>query len=368
MKKTTLMLLAMILVLSILALNGCNGVSPSSTARPGPETTSKEAPEVTSKEAPEVTSKTNYEGLLAWYYPFPHPFGEACKAGIDAYVRDTGIPVKVLIGPEFTMTSEIESVEALMGQGYKHYGIFSVDAAAANGLYEEMVAKGCTVNNIGWDSAPDSAASHLIATDIGKAAEMQLEYLAELMGHEGNIAIVYEALEDIAIQQRRAAVDKVMSKYPDMKVELELSDMKTVEASTIKIQDGLSAKAGSIDGIAALGFTCSQALVNVLSDLYQQGADKMFVVTIDSDDMIDNAIKNGIIDATCVQNPYGIGYISGEVFRLQADGWRPKEGKYHIDTGAIMADKTNIDNMGAIFEALTKQIMDTLTTEYMKKD
>jgi hypothetical protein len=33
-----------------------------------------------------------------------------------------------------------------------------------------------------------------------------------------------------------------------------------------------------------------------------------------------------------------------------------------------MADKTNIDNMGAIFEALTKQIMDTLTTEYMKKD
>ena len=56
------------------------------------------------------------------------------------------------------------------------------------------------------------------------------------------------------------------------------------------------------------------------------------------------------------------------VFRLQADGWRPKEGKYHIDTGAIMADKTNIDNMGAIFEALTKQIMDTLTTEYMKKD
>ena len=117
----------MILVLSILALNGCNGVSPSSTARPGPETTSKEAPEVTSKEAPEVTSKTNYEGLLAWYYPFPHPFGEACKAGIDAYVRDTGIPVKVLIGPEFTMTSEIESVEALMGQGYKHYGIFSVD-------------------------------------------------------------------------------------------------------------------------------------------------------------------------------------------------------------------------------------------------
>lgn len=361
MKKTTLTLLAMILVLSMLAVSGCNEVTPA-------ESSSEPKSEAASEAVSESSSEANYEGLLAWYYPFPHPFGEACKAGIDAYVEETGIPVKVLIGPEFTMTSELESIEALMGQGYKHFGIFSVDAAAANGLYEEMVEKGCTVNNIGWDSAPDSVASHLIATDIGKAAEMELEYLAELMDYKGNIAIVYESLEDSAIQLRRAAVDKILAKYPDMTIALELSDMKTVEAATMKIQDGLSAKLGEIEGIASLGFTCSQALVNVLSDMYQQGADRIFAVTIDSDDMIDNAIKDGILDATCVQNPFGIGYISGEVFRLQADGWTPKEGKYHIDTGVIMADKSNIDNTTAVFEELTKTIMDTLTTEYMEKN
>jgi ABC-type sugar transport system substrate-binding protein len=374
MKKKTRFVIAFFAALMILfsLFSGCNSLAPvnpstasSATAAPPPSET--QAPVQTTAAPQPSAAATVPAGLLAWYYPFPHPFGAACKVGIDAYVKETGVPVNVVIGPEFTMTSEIESIEAMMAQGYKYFGIFSCDAAAANGLYEEMVKKGCQVNNIGWDSAPNSVANFVISTDIEKSAEMEMEYVAKLINYKGSIMVCSESTTDSAIQLRHKGIDKILAKYPDMKVGVELTDMLTVEACTTKIGDALSANAGKVDGIVSLGYTCTQALCNVLSDIYQKGTKHIAAVGVDSDEVIAKNIKDGVFDATCVQNPYGIGYISGEVMKLEYQGWTPKSGMYHIDTGAIMADKSNIDSTAAAFTDLTNKIISTLTTNYMEK-
>lgn len=369
MKKTRQMVAILFAVLMILSVVGGCAKTPATAEQPeNTASTPAEPPAKPQDVDVNVGEETvKYDNLLAWYYPFPHPFGEACKEGIEAYVRDTGINVKVVIGPEFTMSSELENIEALVSQGYRHFGVFSVDAAAANGMYDELTARGCTFNNLGWDTAQPTAAYHLISTNIYNSAVIQMESLAEFLGYKGNIMIAYESLKDSAIQERRAAVNDVLEKYPDLNVVAEVSDVETVQAATMKIEDTLNANAGNINGIISLGFTCTQALITTLSDYYARGGEKIYCVGIDTDDMINQAITSGVLDATVAQNAFGIGYISGEVFRLQAEGYKPKEGKYHIDTGIVMVTKDNLNSFNADLESLTKEIIGTLTTEYMEK-
>lgn len=92
----------------------------------------------------------------------------------------------------------------------------------------------------------------------------------------------------------------------------------------------------------------------------------MVVVGIDYDDVILQGLRDGIMDATVAQNNAGIGYIGMEVAKLQMEGYRAKEGKYHIDTGIVMVTNENIDTFMTELEAVTQEIVATLTTEYME--
>ncbi|MCE5188715.1 MAG: sugar ABC transporter substrate-binding protein [Eubacteriales bacterium] len=370
-----LLALALIPILMLTAFAGC--AKPAAPAEPA-EAAATEAPAAepateaatepaTEAAAADTIDPASYDGLLAWYYPLPHPFGEACKAGIDQYVKDTGINVNVMIGPEFTMSSELENVEALAAQGYKHFGVFSVDAAATDGMYEELIAKGCTFVNLGWNSGEDTPASFLIATNIYNSAVIEMETLAKLMNYKGGIMVAYESVKDSAIQERRRAVEDVMAKYPDMSIVCETFDVETVQAASMKIEDALNANAGKINGIISLGFTCTQALVSSLGDYYGRGGEKIYCVGIDTDDLILQGLEQGTLDATVAQNAFGIGYISGEVLRLQADGYVPREGQYHIDSGIVMVTKDNMNNYSVDLEKVTKDILATLTTVYMEK-
>lgn len=308
-----------------------------------------------------------YDGLLAWYYPFPHPFGEACKKGIDAYCEEMGININVQIGPEFTMVSELENIEAMVSQGYKYFGVFSVDAAAADGMYEELTARGCVFNNIGWGTSSDTAAYHLVSTNIYESAYKSMEFVGEKLGYKGGIMLAYETLTDAAVQERKAAVADYIAEHPDMEIVAEAFDYTTVADASSKIENTMNAHAGKIDAIVSLGFTCTQALVTTLADYYQRGGERICCIGIDTDDLIFQGLKDGLLDATVAQNAWGIGYISGEILRLQAEGYVPVEDGYHVDTGIVLVTNDNVDTYDQDLQAVTKEIVATLTTKYMKK-
>ncbi len=318
-------------------------------------------------DASNATGSEKYAGKMAWYYPFPHPFGEACKEGIDAYVTDTGIDVAVRIGPEFTIESQLANLEALRAKGYNVFSTFSVDGAAVNGLYEEFVAGGAIVNNVGWDSGRPNKASTLISTNIENSAAEAMEYLAEKMNYKGNIMTLYGDITTTTFTDRLNGVNSVFKKYPDLNLEIELNNMLTNEDALIKIDDALTANYDDIDGIISLGFNISTALCQIMDEKLAAGAKKIPIILIDMDAIIEKAIRDGIVSATVVQNPYGIGYISGKVMTLQSDGYTTRSGVYHIDTGIVIVEKHNIDSYEDDIKKRTMEIVDSLTTEYLEK-
>ena len=374
MKKILALLLALVMLVSLVAC-GAKEDAPAADApvadAPVADAPVADEPAADNSQDIEVAEDADfdpakYDGKIGFFYAAPHPFGEACKEGADAWAAEKGVNAIIKIGPDWTLDSQVVNLEAMMAQGCEAIGTFPMDNAVYDGMYDEQQGK-VIFNNLGWNSTAETKAQHLVSTNIYASAYKSMEYIGELLDYKGGIMIAYESVTDSATMERKAAVNDFLAEHPDMWLECEAFDYMEVAAAAVKIENTMNAHEGKINGIVALGFTSTQALVGVLGDYYERGGEKIPCVGIDTDDLIFQGIRDGIITATVAQNSWGIGYIGMEVMRLQLDGYTPKEGKYHIDTGIVLVTADNIETYEQDLEAVTQEIVATLTTEYMEK-
>lgn len=299
--------------------------------------------------------KNPAEYKIAWFAPIPHPYFDAVKKGIEAWEKDTGIEVKKVIGQEWTQKNENENVEALAALGYKAFSIYPADPTAANGLYEELVEHGIYVVNFGAKTTEPTPASFYAGTDIRQAALDAAEKLCELLGYRGNILNVLEIIEDVNTIVRNEAIKEVVAKYPDVHIIGEVADIKSVEEGMEKIQNALAAQIEEIDGVICTGFTITVAATAILSEFHETQEKYIRFVGIDDDPSVLKAIREGLIDTTVAQNPWGTGYISVELCKRLLDGWTPKPDGYSVYAGHVFVTKRNIDTY---FDELVNLTMD----------
>jgi ribose transport system substrate-binding protein len=88
-------------------------------------------------------------------------------------------------------------------------------------------------------------------------------------------------------------------------------------------------------------------------------------IGIDTGDTVMAAIRNGSIDATVSQNPYGHGYISCTLLARMADGWTPKQPYQFINAGHVIVTKDNIDTYAGDVQAITGSIIADIETKYL---
>ena len=86
------------------------------------------------------------------------------------------------------------------------------------------------------------------------------------------------------------------------------------------------------------------------------------------------AIKDGIIDGTMLQNPYGQGYIgtfAASKLRggctVKADAPFKSTALTHkfIDSGTVFVDATTVDTYIAAMQGITKDLMATFAATYL---
>jgi len=280
---------------------------------------------------------------IAWFAPMPHPYFSAVKRGVEAWEKETGIKVKKVIGQEWSQQNENENVEALAAQGYRGFSIYPADPTAANGLYDELVKHGAYVVNFGAKTTEPTPASFYVGTDIRQAALDAAEKLCELIGYKGNILNVLEIVEDVNTITRKKAIEEVVAKYPNVHIIGEVADIKTVEEGMQKIGDALSAHIKEVDGVICTGFTTTVAATSILSEFNKKHKKYIRFVGIDDDPSVLKAIREGLIDTTVAQNPWGTGYLSVELLNRLLHGWTPKPGAYSVYAGHVFVTKKNID-------------------------
>jgi ribose transport system substrate-binding protein len=212
-----------------------------------------------------VAAASSQAGVkVAWYFPIPHPFGQAVQEGAKAWAKDSGVALPQQIGSEWTQDSENQAIEALIAKGYEGFALYPVDASGANGLYAEQSAKGRYFVNFGTSTLLPTKASFAVATDVKVAAAEAAERLIALMGKKGNILNVLEVLADANTLLRKKGIEETVAKYPGVKIIQEIGDMSTIEEATDKVESAISGQKGKIDGIICTGYTTTVATVQSL--------------------------------------------------------------------------------------------------------
>lgn len=303
---------------------------------------------------------------IVLYEPMPHPYCTAVGVGATTYAKDSGTRVRVVVGQEGTMANLNQNIESLFTVGHRAFAFMPVDPAGAKGLFTRLKTAGRFAVAFGSQPAQGSDTAFGVATDTKAAATIAAEKLCELLGHKGKILNVLEALTDANTPIRRAAIEAVVAKYPDVQIIQTVGDVTTEQKAREKIESALVARGDEVDGVICTGYTTTVAAAVLLAEHNRKpGAKRVRFVGIDTDDRVLAAIRAGDVDMTLAQNPFGHGYISCALLDLLLQGWTPKTDYTFVDAGCVPVTKDNVDTFQAGIEATTKTIVGDLKTKYL---
>jgi ribose transport system substrate-binding protein len=304
---------------------------------------------------------------IVLYEPLPHPYCTAVGEGAKAYAKEHGGGVRVVVGQESTMANLNQNIESLLTIGHKAFAFIPVDPAGAKGLFSRLKDSGRLT--VAYAAEPDAGSEtpFAVATDTHAAATLAAEKLVELMGRRGKILNVLESLTDANTPIRRAAIEAVVAKYPEVRIIQTVGDVANEQEAREKIEGALVARGNEVDGVICTGNTTTVAAVVLLGEHNRKpGAKRIRFVGLDAiDRRVTDAIRDGSVDMTLAQNPFGHGYISCALLDLMLHGWQPTTNYQFIDAGCVPVTKENVDSFQKDIEVKTKTIVAELKTKYL---
>ncbi len=270
---------------------------------------------------------------------FQHQFWQAVKQGSEKAAQDFNVKI-TFEGPEneSQVDKQIEMLQTAIDKKPAAICFAALDSKAAIPLLQK--AKAANIPIIGFDSGVDSDIPvATAATDNLKAAAAAADKMAELIGKEGEIAlIVHDQTSRTGIDRRDGFTKEIQSKYPNIKIvdtqygggdQLKSTDLaKAIIQAHPNLKGFFGANEGSIIGV-----------LNAVKELNKEG--KIVVIGYDSGKQQIDAIKAGTEAGAITQDPIGIGYKCVEA-AVKAIKGQPVDK--NIDTGFKWYDKTNIDS------------------------
>jgi ribose transport system substrate-binding protein len=232
---------------------------------------------------------------------------------------------------------QIEMLQAAIAKNPQAICLAALDSKAAIPLLQ--MAQAAKIPIVGFDSGVESdIVVATAATDNVAAAAFAADKMAELIGKQGEVAlIVHDQTSRTGIDRGTGFVNE-MKKYPDVKIvdlqygggdQLKSTDLaKAIIQAHPNLKGFFGANEGSIIGV-----------LNAVKELKKEG--KIVVIGYDAGKQQKDAIRSGAEAGAVSQDPVGIGYKAVEAAVKAIKGEKvPKT----IDTGFKWYDKTNIDS------------------------
>jgi ribose transport system substrate-binding protein len=270
---------------------------------------------------------------------FQHQFWQAVKTGSEQAAVDYDVEI-TFEGPETEamVDKQVEMFQTALDKNPVAICLAAVDSKAFEPLLQEAKEKGIPV--IGFDSGVDSDIPvTTAATDNIAAAAMAADKMSELIGGEGEVAVIaHDQTSRTGIDRVDGFVGKMDSAYPNITVvdvqygggdQLKSTDLaKAIIQAHPNLKGFFGANEGSIIGV-----------LNAVSELGMEG--DIVVIGYDSGQQQMDAIRSGAEAGAITQNPIGIGYKCVEAAVKAYNGEDLPET---IDTGFMWYDANNIDD------------------------
>lgn len=303
----------------------------------------------------------------------PHPFFAPWEQSAADAKKDFNLAAADYKVPqEWKLDLQNKLIESLAAQGYNAFGVFPGDATGTNATLGELANFGVPSVAIGGCTQSPSPAKFCLATDVYRSAYLGTKALIKEMGGKGNILHTGSRLVDPNTQLRIAAIDKAAEEAgPDVKIYQHLTDTDSQETGDQRINGLLAAKGAEVDGIISTGYVSSVVAARSLRNI---GDKRIKMIGIDDDPVVLDAIKDGFLQGTMAQNPYGQGYIAAFVLKRFLQGCDIKEGaefqetpqnKTFIDSGTLLIHAGNIDTYKDELKKIASDIIGSFEEKYL---
>jgi ribose transport system substrate-binding protein len=281
-----------------------------------------------------------------------HLFWLSVQAGAFAAGRELGVEV-VWNGPsqETEYSRQIQIIDSMIARHVDGLAIAATDRDAVVQPVDRAFAAKIPVTI--FDSGIESE-NYLtfVATNNFEAGQMAARKLAELLGGKGKVALVLHAPGSFSTMERERGFKEVMAReFPGIQIVAEQFGMSDRAKARAAAENMLAAHP-DLDGMFASAEPSSvgASLAVKARDL----AGKVKLVAFDSSEGMVEDLKNGVIHAMVVQDPYRIGY---EAVRTLVDHLNGKKVPKRIDLSARVLVKEDLDKpevMKLLFPDLTK--------------
>jgi ribose transport system substrate-binding protein len=303
----------------------------------------------------------------------PHPYFAAWEqAGADAK-KDFGLAAGDYHVPaKWELNLQSQLLESLLTQGYNSFLIFPGDAVGTTAVVQELVDNGGQVIATAGCLKDPSPALFCFGTDTGNSAYLGAKELIRVMGGKGKIAHFTGFLVDPNTQLRIDAVQKAADETNGaVEVVQVIADIDAPQPAEEKINAYLAANAGGVDGIITTAWVPAVVAANSLRKI---GDKRIKMVGIDHDEVVIQAIADGYVDGTMLQNPYGQGYIGSYVLNRLASGCTLKEGApwksnaltaKFVDSGTVFVDQATAPTYVDAMVGITKDLLANFEKDFM---
>jgi len=267
-----------------------------------------------------------------------HSFWLSVKAGAVQAGKDFNVDI-IWKGPslETDIAGQIGIVEDYINKKVDAIVLAACDATGLVRTVEKAHQAGIPVVTI--DSGVDSdIPASFIATDNVAAAKKAADVLAELLNGQGKVACIPFVPGAATSIMREEGFKEGLKNHPGLElvaVQYSQSDVATGMAVTENILTAHPDLSGIFAANEAGAIGCAQALVS------RGVAGKVKLVAFDAASNEVKALKDGIIQALIVQNPYKMGYLG---VKTAVDVLQGKSVEKRIDTGVMVVTKDNLNS------------------------
>ncbi|WOI57191.1 ABC transporter substrate-binding protein [Palleronia sp. LCG004] len=269
---------------------------------------------------------------------FQHQFWQAVNTGAEQAAEELGVRV-TFEGPdnETQVDRQMDMLSAALANNPDAIGFAALDSQAAIPLLRQADEAGIPI--VAFDSGVESDIPvALAATDNVAAASLAADKMAEILGGEGQVAVVaHDQTSRTGVDRRDGFVNQMEAEYPDIEiVAIEYGGGDHLRST--EITRALLAAYPDLDGIFG---TNEGSAIGVVNGVREAGAENITIVGYDSGKAQTDAIRDGLMAGAITQNPVGIGR---ETVRAAVAAARGEEVESNIDTGFYWYDQSNIDD------------------------
>lgn len=271
---------------------------------------------------------------------FQHQFWQAVKQGAEEQAAELGVDI-TFEGPasETEVDAQLQMLQAAIDKKPDAIGYAALDPEACIPLYQSAESAGIPI--VEFDAPCDSDYSlNLSATDSKVAGALAAEHMAELIGGEGEVAIVgHSQINSTGVERRDGFVEKIEADYPD----IEIVDIQYGDGDHLKSADIAKAMIAAHPNLKGIYGTNEGSAIGVVNAVGELGLEpgSLTVVGFDSGAAQINAIKDGTMAGAITQDPIGIGR---SVVQAAYDAMNGETLEPFTDTGSYWYDQSNIDD------------------------